>query len=99
MMLPRQELACCAAAKKIIMTLSAGDMRSEGKLHGQIYRRFSTQDYKKEKYYMNIGTLKHFSIYNFKKLKKIFKVSTLWFHTGAEDNRLHSTTTKWGLIP
>jgi hypothetical protein len=56
------------------MTLSDGDIRSEGKLQGQIYRRCIYTRLQERKYYMNIGPLKHVRLTNSWKLKNIQRV-------------------------
>jgi hypothetical protein len=55
------------------MTQSNGDIRSEGKLHGQIYRRCIYTRLQERKYYMNIGPLKHCTIYKFMESKDIIQ--------------------------
>jgi hypothetical protein len=52
------------------MTLSDGDIWSEGKLYGQIYRRCIYTGLQERKYYMNIGPLKHCPIYKFMEIKE-----------------------------
>jgi len=52
------------------MTLSDGDIRSEGKLHDQIYGRCIYTRLQERKYHTNIGPLKHFSIYNLMEIKE-----------------------------
>ena len=52
------------------MTLSDGDIQDGGKLHGKIYRKCMYTRLQEIKYYMNIGPLKNFPIYNLMEIKE-----------------------------